>query len=496
MFFAKYNSSGQLIWAKMIDASNAWFFPGTMKVDAQGNVYVFGSVFTLNNLAQVDMNPGNGVANFPLVSPANPLFHGFLLKLNTNGEFQWVKENTGGGGNSTVIEIDASGSVYVASEFVGTVDFGAPQNVSFNTTARSLYLAKYAPSGDFIWAKHFENSVQGADNRRVSDLKISGTNMYFSGRYTGNIDLNPGTDLDTMNVGNTLSSFIVKLDTAGNYVYAKRFLGSTNSIRGLAIYGSNEIYAVGDFYGTVDFNPSAGTNNLTSNGGPDIGPDVFITKLNSAGDFQWAKSFGSTGDDQAYDSTIDNNGKLLVVGNYQDTVDFNPGIGIDEQISLGLTDAFLTRFDADGNYETSHVFGGSDGWDSAFGIFQDNTSNILIYGTNGSTDMDYTEVERGGPSGIGYMMKLSVETFASIENISTQTTFVVYPNPATTEFTIANAEIGTQITVIDMTGKAILTEKTSNTTHTINTHGLANGMYLVQVEYNGQTNQQKLIIQK
>ena len=71
--------------------------------------------------------------------------------------------------------------------------------------------------------------------------------------------------------------------------------GGTGSDVGysVAVDSSGNVYTTGKFKDTVDFDPGAGTANLTSNGGI----DVFVSKLDSSGNYVWAKSFGSTEDD-------------------------------------------------------------------------------------------------------------------------------------------------------------------------------------------------------
>ena len=72
-----------------------------------------------------------------------------------------------------------------------------------------------------------------------------------------------------------------KLNSSGAYVWAKSFGGSLNGVgRSIAVDSSGNVYTTGFFYGTIDFDPGAGTTNLTSAGQD----DVFVSKLNSLGE--------------------------------------------------------------------------------------------------------------------------------------------------------------------------------------------------------------------
>ena len=63
----------------------------------------------------------------------------------------------------------------------------------------------------------------------------------------------------------------------------------------IALAADGSVYTTGNYSGTANFNPG-GTFNLTSAGGD----DVYVSKLDSSGNFVWAKSFGGSGYDDVY----------------------------------------------------------------------------------------------------------------------------------------------------------------------------------------------------
>jgi hypothetical protein len=92
--------------------------------------------------------------------------------------------------------------------------------------------------------------------------------------------------------------------------------------------------------GTVDFDPGAGTYNLTSVGDA----DAYVLKLNSGGNFVWAETFGGTGDVGRSGITIDASGTLYLAGSFQNTVDFNPDPDQSyEQTNDAFADLFLLK---------------------------------------------------------------------------------------------------------------------------------------------------------
>src|ERR1051326_8671813 len=92
-----------------------------------------------------------------------------------------------------------------------------------------------------------------------------------------------------------LTAFILSFEGSFSqgpgYIWAKSF-GGTSSETGKAIAtdAAGNIYSCGFFLGTVDFDPGPGTFTLNSAGME----DVFVTKWDPSGNFQWARSFGGT----------------------------------------------------------------------------------------------------------------------------------------------------------------------------------------------------------
>lgn len=86
------------------------------------------------------------------------------------------------------------------------------------------------------------------------------------------------------------------------------------------------VYVAGVFGETVDFDPGEGSDIHASNGGS----DAFLSKYDSSGNFQWARTWGGTDDDGGLGVDVDDTGNVYVSGYYRWTVDFDPGEGVDE----------------------------------------------------------------------------------------------------------------------------------------------------------------------
>jgi len=136
------------------------------------------------------------------------------------------------------------------------------------------------------WAK----SMGGTNLEESVSIAVDDSgNIYTTGYFQGTTDFDPGLGTFNLTSAGVQDIFISKLDASGNFVWAKS-IGeiSTDIGYSIAIDVSGNVYTAGYFYGTADFDPGAGTFNLTSAGGQDI----FISKLDASGNFVWAKSMG------------------------------------------------------------------------------------------------------------------------------------------------------------------------------------------------------------
>lgn len=117
--------------------------------------------------------------------------------------------------------------------------------------------------------------------------------------------------------------------------------GSQDQGRSIAIDALGSVYTTGTFNGTVDFDPGAGTYFLTSTGVE----DVFISKLDSSGNFIWAGAWGGVSYDLGLSIAVDANGFVYSTGLFQGTADFDPGAGI-FNLTANSMDGFVVKLDA------------------------------------------------------------------------------------------------------------------------------------------------------
>jgi hypothetical protein len=144
----------------------------------------------------------------------------------------------------------------------------------------------------------------------------------------------------------------------------------------LVVDGDGNTIVVGEFRGSADFDPGAGTYILNSVGSA----DAFIAKLDPSGALVWAVSFGGTRTTTANGVAVDANGDVYVIGNFDGETDFDPGAGQQLVESHGSTDIFLLRLDGDGNLVRAVTLGG-DSSDDGEAVYVDWRGHIYITGS-------------------------------------------------------------------------------------------------------------------
>lgn len=226
---------------------------------------------------------------------------------------------------------------------------------------------------NYAWAK---NVGGGGLEYCYSVCSDKAGNVYSTGYFNGTADLDPGTGTSGFTSTGMQDVFVIKVNAAGNLVWAKQ-IGGTGNDQGYVVTTdtAGNLYAAGIFSGTVDFDPGAGTSNMTATGGA----DVFVCKLDPTGSFVWARQLGGPGYDQPTALIVDTPGNVYTAGYFQSTADFDPGTGTSSLTSAGGFDAFVSKLDASGDYVWARRMGGN-GYDFCNGMAIDGAGNILTTG--------------------------------------------------------------------------------------------------------------------
>lgn len=366
-------SAQQFEWVKRIgNALDHQAF--IVKTDAANNVYITGyfqSSFYF--VPETSSNSGQAYGGDDI----------FIAKYNANGTFIWGK--TIGGSSQdrpNGMAISADGNISITGFFNGTVDFNPGSSVD-NLTAtgnQDIFVLKLNSNGDYVWAHKFGSSLP--DEGIATCFDPSG-NVFVTGFFQETIDFNPGSATNNF-TATSYDIFILKLDANGNYVW-NIGLGSNPAEQGRAIQcdASGNVYTSGSYGSTLDFDPGAPTEYMGSTGVSDI----YLLKLTNNGDFIWVKKIGGISNEYALSMAIDVNGAAILGGYFANTTTFNsfPNVAI---TSAGLDDAFVVKFNSDGEYSWTKTFG-STGYDRTQAVTTDAQGNVYATGFfQGTVDLN------------------------------------------------------------------------------------------------------------
>ncbi len=370
MVMAKYNSVGNVQFAKRIGGTSD-DYPTGIKTDASDNIYLTGYFRTT-----VDFDPNAGTTNLSASGDRDI----FFAKYSSTGVLSWARKiGSSGADVSNDIGIDVSGNVYIGGYFSGTADFDPNTLFAFNLSAtdRDIFVAKYTSTGNLSWAKRM--GATGDDDARAISVSNAG-NLVFTGTIAATADFDAGAGTSNVSVSGNLDAYICRYLTSGTFGYANSFSGGSDEIiNDMITDASGNIYIVGSFMGTTDFDPSGSFTYLTSSGNL----DVFIAKYTSSGNLSWAKRIGSAGSDKANAVALDASGNVFVTGTFNGTVDFDPGIET-ANISSAWDDVFIAKYSNSGNYVIAKsISGGSN--DSGNAIAIDPSGNVIVAGYFQST---------------------------------------------------------------------------------------------------------------
>jgi hypothetical protein len=211
------------------------------------------------------------------------------------------------------------------------------------------------------------------------DLEIDALgNIYTVGRFMGTPDFDPGPASFNLTADST-DVFITKLNSSGDFIWAKKIGGKGTDVgNSLEVDNLGNIYIGGYFSDTLDFNTTSGFNSLIAQNYRDL----FISKLNSSGNILWVKQIKGTGQELDCNIAIDQSGNVFSTGDFYGTADFDPDEGNFNFNALGTSDIYILKLNTSGNFEWARKIGGNQqNTDIGNDIVTDLAGNI--YSTGG-----------------------------------------------------------------------------------------------------------------
>ena len=315
----KLNSSGGFVWAKNYPTN---FSLNDIVIDSDDNILLCGSFFGSEYFA-----PGDDES---LVS-SNGSNDIFLLKLDSDGNFLWVKTIGGSASDLTeFITTDSYGNIYIAGRFKDTVDFDfsdTSENFLVSSGGYDIFLQKLDNDGNFIWVEQF--GALSDDFINAFTVDNEGENIFVSASLE-DVDLSSGEIISSPSGFG--DDYVLQLDDNGDLQWSYQISGVNVNPKSMTTDTDSNVYITGEFGENVILDNesgeqlNSGSNNRT----------LFILELNKEGEFTWAKrvlgkNINSTS------ITSNSQDSLYVTGSITRSADFdidsNPGefvIHIDE----------------------------------------------------------------------------------------------------------------------------------------------------------------------
>jgi len=346
VYVAKYDANGNFIWANSYGGSgNYGNWGNNICADANGNVIVSGAF-----QGTADFDPGSGVSN--LVAIGNNDI--FLAEYDANGGYLWAFSIPSSGSlynGAQGLTTDAAGNVFISGYIESAADFDPDLGVKTLTPYgyMDIFIAKYDPYGNYLWAYNIGAATHGAQALSVSvDTSQS---VFVTGFFRGTVDFDPGTGTNNLTSHNSYGDiFLAKFDSSGNHLWAFN-VGSSGNHYDYSFAVTNDgsnAFITGCFGGTADFNPGPMTNNIVAYSTY----DVFLAKYDANGNYAWAFNIGSTSSITGYYSYIgysidaDKLGNVWLTGWIQNSNnDFDPNAATQFlNVPTGEQDIFIAKY--------------------------------------------------------------------------------------------------------------------------------------------------------
>lgn len=368
-------------------------FPWVLKLDSTGtpiwqNSYIQGDIDVIFSASETDDG------DFVLAGYNNPTSGAgrsdvWMLKIDVknagNGAILW--QNVYGGTEQDTQQNIINNGVRQSSDGGYIV---ISQTESFGMSESSFWVIKTDTMGD------------------VDFLPTSGAQMASTTAIAQPITLSTGFSLGTISSSSSIISSQPVIDSRARLdivatveVQAQvepckflfnRFLGGSGSEYlggagfdnggGVTIDDDGNIYLTG-YTASDDFPVSSAPYDPSHNGVY----DVFLVKLNPSGNIIWSSYLGGSGLEVPFGLALDNYENIVVTGHTEST-NF-PTLNAYDPSHNGESDAFLTKFDSDGNLLWSSFIGGDD-FDKSRGITIGNRNQIFIVGETWSTNFPTT----------------------------------------------------------------------------------------------------------
>ncbi len=493
-YVAKYSPTGALLWIIPIGQCEWSSLAEDIVVTDAGDVYVTGT----SNIT-TDFDPAG--AAFTLGTKAQ-----FLAKYNSSGQFQWAFPiTTEWQTNPYSLALAANGDVLVGGELDNPFDLDPSSAVATygSNTGQVAMVARYNPSGTFVWAVTSGLGTNATTAYTRGICTDASGNIFLTGSYRGTIDLDPSAN--TANfvsaAPNITDVYLAKYDDAGTFVWGASAGDGVSDQWGIAVAAAPDgsVYLTGNFKGTMDMDPGAGTASIAS-----TTYEGFLAKYDSNGACQWALNMTNSGVTAASNAVgVAANGDVFATGYTTFYAHFNPA----DQSQVWNThsfsgDGYVVSYTPSGNLAGAFLFGAAYS-EVGQDIDMLATGEFMITGDFFGADVDFDP--GAGTAFLSGHQAFAVDCFLARYNgipgivgvgeVVAMPHIALYPEPSNGTFTLAvdKALVGARYTITDISGRSFAqgTLEASQTEHRFN---VPSGAYLIVLNNDGTRVSRRLTI--
>jgi len=339
---------------------------GDVATDANGNVYIVGHFSST-----VDFDPS--VAGSDIRTTAS--YEIYVTKQNSDGSYAWTKTFGGAGSDYGYdIALDDLGNIYVTGIFYSSADFDPGPGVDIHDLgdSYSIFVTRLNADGSYGWTRTIDTNygIYGRYGNGI-DIALDGAGgVYLTGFFVGSVDFdNAGLGDVRASVVSTYGSFypvstkdifLTKFGVDGSYGWTHT-MGSYGDDTSTALVAddNHNIYLAGIYEGSIDFDLGPAVELLTA----PIGGDVFVVQYLPDGSYGWGRTLSSRSGyrgfgQHVFSIDVGPGGVLYLVGTFMGTIDFDPGMGVDNHTGGEYSgNAFLSKWLVDGSYDWTKAIG-------------------------------------------------------------------------------------------------------------------------------------------
>lgn len=359
-------------WAKSFGniSSDGGF---ALVIDSNENLYVAGKYVHTVDFGGTSLN--------------NPVYGAFLASYDKDGNLRWATDVIPGLATVSSLSIDSQDRVYVAMTAVNQA-----------TDIHRGYVQAFTHNGTLLWSRGL---VGGESQMRGAATDAIGA-VYTVGRFEGSVDFGNGIPL-VSNAGSQ-DIFVVSYDNdTGDLLWAQAFGSAQYEDASDIVAGADGAHCItGSYGGSFSF------------GGAALGvvgeSDVFVVCFDSNGAHAWSKGIGSGEFDEGKRLAMSADGRLLVTGTFQDSINFGSGTGtLTAEGGNTIDDVFLVSYNvATGQAQWSRRLGGTQD-DSPEALYVDDVAGsvVLIGAYQGTVDFGDAQRTSAGASDV-YMIEYAI----------------------------------------------------------------------------------------